>query len=124
MARVVVAAVDGEIGGRSGAPAEKEEEEEKKDVVLFVVHGQYPLVDPLTSERQGGLSPIRQGSLAGSRARGRLVDEAGKRQDGTVKHAPRSPLIDFRKGDAAPRAFPISRSRHANFRPHRSFVAA
>lgn len=45
MARVVVAAVDGEIGGRSGAPAEKEEEEEKKDVVLFVVHGQYPLVD-------------------------------------------------------------------------------
>ncbi|KYQ60494.1 Carbonic anhydrase-related protein 10 [Trachymyrmex zeteki] len=50
VARVVVAAVDGEIGGRSGAPAEKEEEEEKKDVVLFVVHGQYPLV--LTSERE------------------------------------------------------------------------
>lgn len=30
MARVVVAAVDGKIGRRSGAPVEKEEEEEKK----------------------------------------------------------------------------------------------
>lgn len=115
VARVVVAAVDGEIGGRSGAPAEKEEEEEKKDVVLFVVHGQYPLV--LTSERErrtvcrGGrfflsffLSFFRgyvEVFFAGSRARGRIVDETGKHQDGAEKHALRSPLIDFRKGDAA-----------------------
>lgn len=45
MARVVVAAVDGDSGGRSGASAEKkrkEEEAEKKDVVPLVVHGQYP----------------------------------------------------------------------------------
>ena len=39
MARVIVAAVDGRSGGRSGASVEKkEEEEEKKDVVPFVVH--------------------------------------------------------------------------------------
>jgi len=42
-----VAAVDGRSGGRSGAPAEVEaqEEEEKEDVVLFVVHGQYPVAE-------------------------------------------------------------------------------
>lgn len=41
VARIVVAAVDGRSGGRSGAPVEKAEEEEKEDVVLLVVHGQY-----------------------------------------------------------------------------------
>lgn len=86
MARVVVAAVDGEIGGRSGAPAEKEEEEEKKDVVLFVVHGQYPLVDPLTSKRQGGLSPvIRQGIRRVSPARARELDSSTR--PGSVRTA-------------------------------------
>lgn len=94
MARVVVAAVDGEIGGRSGAPAEKEEEEEKKDVVLFVVHGQYPLVDPLTSERQGGLSPIRQGIRRVSPARAREVDSSTR--PGSVRTARRNTLRDRR----------------------------
>lgn len=43
---VVVAAVDGRSGGRSGAPAEIEaEEEEKEDVIPFVVHGQYPIAE-------------------------------------------------------------------------------
>lgn len=116
----------------------------KEDVVLFVVHGQYFLVAlkeeirrrTVQGELSLPLSPFLSLSLFFSRGHvefRRLVARARstrRREPGSVsrrtarrKHALRDRRLLISAGET-PRAFPISRSRHANFRPHRSFVAA